>query len=55
MLLMTSAVKVGSQGSIDAFDDKTRINNDPTNEKNFIGGDVGSQNWKPNIKFNTYL
>lgn len=57
MLLINSAVKVGSQGSKDMNTYGLRVDNDPTNEDNFVDGDVGSQNWKPSyddFHFNKY-
>lgn len=58
MLMINSAVKVGSQGSKPMNLTDFRVDNDPTNEDNFIDGDVGFRNWKPSyedtFKFNTY-
>lgn len=57
MLMMKSAVKVGGQGAQDLRPESFRYNDDPTDERNFIDGDVGGQNWKQDWKqfeFNTY-
>lgn len=57
MLMINSAVKVGSQGSTSMAMSNFREDNDPTNENNFKNGDIGQQDWKPsfdNFKFNTY-
>ena len=58
VLAVNSAVKLGSQGSKPVNWSDYRIDNDPTNEDNFVNGDLGSQNWKPvfedSFSFNTY-
>ena len=57
MLMINSAVKVGSQGSTPMAMSDFREDNDPTNENNFKNSDVGQQDWKPSFddfKFNTY-
>lgn len=58
MMLVKSAVKLGSQGSKPLRWSHFREDDDPTNENNFVNGDVGSQNWKPSFDreftFNTY-
>lgn len=58
MLMINSAVKVGSQGSKPMNLTDFRVDDDPSNEDNFVDGDVASQNWKPSYEntfhFNTY-
>ena len=58
MLMINSAVKVGSQGSKPMNLTDFRVDDDPTNESNFVDGDVASQNWKPlyedSFHFNKY-
>ena len=57
MLLVNSAVKVGSQGSKPINWSEFRQDEDPSNEDNFKG-DIANQNWKPQFKdafsFDTY-
>ena len=57
MLMINSAVKVGSQGSKPMAMSSFREDNDPSNENNFISGDVANQDWKPSyddFSFNKY-
>lgn len=58
VLAVNSAVKLGSKGSKPVNWSDFRVDNDPTNEDNFVNGDVGSQNWKPvfedSFSFDTY-
>lgn len=57
MLMINSAVKVGSQGSKPMAMSSFREDNDPSNENNFISGDVANQDWKPSyddFTFNKY-
>ena len=61
MLKIKSATKLGNQGAKDMDFSLFREDNDPTNEDNFVSGDIGGQNWKPDFndkqngfKFNTY-
>lgn len=57
MLLVNSAVKVGSEGSKPITWSDYRQDGDPSNESNF-NGDIANQDWKPMFKdafaFNTY-
>lgn len=57
MLMINSAVKVGSQGSKDMNMSNFREDNDPSNEANF-NGDIANQDWKPSYEdsftFNKY-
>ena len=50
MVMFDSAVKSGSEGAQAFNPDMFRIDDDPSNEDNFVDGDVGGQNWKPSIK-----
>ena len=54
MLMINSAVKVGSQGSKPMVMSEFKEDYDPTNENNFIDGDVGNQNWKPQPPFSEF-
>ena len=54
MLMINSAVKVGSQGSKPMVMSEFKEDYDPTNENNFIDGDVGNQNWKPQPPFSQF-
>ena len=47
MVMFTSAVKSGSEGAQTFNPDHFRKNDDPTDEQNFVDGDVANQNWKP--------
>ena len=47
MVMFTSAVKSGSEGAQTFNPDTFRVDNDPSNEDNFVDGDVANQNWKP--------
>jgi hypothetical protein len=57
MLLINSAVKVGSEGSKPINWSDYRQTEDPSDENNFKG-DIANQDWKPMFKdafnFNTY-
>lgn len=57
MLLVNSAVKVGSEGSKPVEWDNYRQDSDPSNENNF-NGDIANQDWKPAFEdafnFDTY-
>lgn len=58
MLLVNSAVKVGSQGSKSIEWSKYREDTDPTNENNFSDQGLDGMQWKPTFQeafnFDTY-
>lgn len=49
MVMFTSAVKVGSEGAQEFNPDTFRVDDDPSNERNFKIGEDGKKEWKPTV------